>query len=71
MRKKPIRSAATKFKIQKAREPDPRGYGITVSAYLYPDLYAKLVDKAAATDRTVAKVIEICIRDHIDKIPIK
>jgi len=57
-----------KLKKWKKRKPDPRGYGITISAYISPETYKKLVDAAMRQDRTISKIVEICIEGHLPKI---
>lgn len=45
-------------KNQPLRKPDPRGYGITISAYVTPEAYKRLVNVAGADRRSVSNVVE-------------
>ena len=47
------------------RKPDPRGYGITVSTYIQPDVYKRLVAVANADRRTTSNVIEFMIEQAL------
>lgn len=63
-----VETTMTKLQRQKKRKPDPRGNGITVSAYLDPATYQKLVAAAGTHDRSVAKIIAICVAAHLPKL---
>lgn len=56
-----------KLKRQEKRQPGPRGDGITVSTYLYPEIYKQLVDAAGLDGRSVSNIVAICITAHLPK----
>lgn len=50
---------------KKARKKDPRGYGITISAYVSPGLYKRLVRAASTDRRSTSNVVEMLIEQGL------
>ena len=53
------------------RKVDPRGFGLTISAYVSPEIYKRLVAAAAADRRSVSNVIEYLVEQGLPRYEAK